>query len=621
MELQLKIELPMLWGDTSFERNTWGAINYCVGPNGTGKSLFADQLKAQLAAKQLKPRLISADRLMGLERHEDYWGRRRRPGEGLDIGQFQQTKREAEQKGLISDSFILIREKLDIRIRIEAFLSTLFARRIRLVEQGGFLVPKIINVANGAEYDFRKQECHGLKELISLLAYVYDDETDCLLIDEPELHLHPQFQSFFLTELLRVAGDPRENSSKKLVFLFTHSPYFLDIRSVEDLENCLVFQNSQPPASVGQLEDWEKTLIRRLLPRLNTHHKQFFFSGQPVFVEGYTDSQLFTAIEDARGIPLGANGATFIDVGGISEQELFLRLATKLGVKAKVIADLDALFDGQLRNAIGEHPGCQSFVTENGLGAAFSDAINSLTGHLDTINTALQGSDEAELRELKEAVTHAEAPRRRYRTLIACLRASGLIKEKLPAISNQIDGAEGVLKRIREAAGAAGAQILPLGALENHLSSYTGCPYHIERSAKALVLAEELEFIANRPTRDQLNARYGDLIAALDAVVSGREVNSEEFVSYSLGDWIAAVQRGFDRGEIHTAEELQGHPDCQWDRYSRILELRSFEVTTDPDGFTCVAVLNTKVDPLEREIRFDDNTLPAKYRIPEAPAV
>jgi predicted ATP-dependent endonuclease of OLD family len=41
--------------------------------------------------------------------------------------------------------------------------------------------------------------------------------------------------------------------------------------------------------------------VKRLLPRLNTHHKQFFFSSAPVFVEGYTDQQLFSLIQERRG--------------------------------------------------------------------------------------------------------------------------------------------------------------------------------------------------------------------------------------------------------------------------------------------------------------------------------
>lgn len=617
MNIDVSIQLPNVWGGAVFQRDEWGAINFCVGPNGSGKSLFAEQLKDRLQQQGFQPRLISADRLMGLERYSDYWGQQRRPNEGLDIGRFQRTKDEAEQKGLVSDSFILIREKLDIRIRIEAFLSTLFKRRIRLIEQGGFLVPKIINVTSGAEYDFRSQECHGLKELISLLAYIYDDEKNCLLIDEPELHLHPQFQSFFIAELRKIAGDPRVDSSKKLIFLFTHSPYFLDIRSLDDLKNFLVFQGGKPPTAIGALEAWEEVILKRLLPRLNTHHKQFFFSSHPVFVEGYTDCYFFSALQYLRGVPLGANGATFIDVGGTSELELFLRLSRKLGLTGRVIADLDSLFDGRLRDAIGEVPECSTAITNSGLGASMSEAIQRLVQKLDSIHQQIQASNAAAIGGIKAQIVHDEAPRRRYRTLLALIFDGPAIKNAADVNAADVDAALGMLERIREAAAAGGNQILPKGALENHLPAYTGDRYKVDRSLKPIVLADELEFLASNPTDEDLRRRYSLILPVLDSVIEAKSVDPARFVSFSLGDWIASVQRAFDRGEVTNLETLRAHPDCMWNRYRRIMELLAFNVTDDQKSFTCRGKLRSQVDITEREFQFGDMTLHAKFRIPD----
>lgn len=616
MNIDIAIQLPTLWGDTHFQRNEWGGINFCVGPNGSGKSLFAEQLKNRLMQQGLHPRLILADRLMGLERHSDYWGQQRRPNEGLDIGRFTRTKAEAEQKGLISDSFILIREKLDIRIRIEAFLSTLFKRRIRLIEQGGFLVPKIVNIASGAEYDFRSQECHGLKELISLLAYLYDDETNCLLIDEPELHLHPQFQSFFVAELRKVAGDPRGGTGKKLIFLFTHSPYFVDIRSLDDLKNFLVFQSGRPPTAIGELEEWEATVLRRLLPRLNTHHKQFFFSTHPIFVEGYTDCHFFSALQYYRNVPIGANGVTFIDVGGTSELELFLRLSRKLGLNGRVIADLDCLFDGRLRDAIGEVPMCAAAIASAGLGASMAEAIQRLAQKLDNIYRQIQESNDDSLIALKPQLNHDEAPRRRYRTLLSLVFDGDLIKRAADVTDADVNAALGMLEKIREAAAAGGNQILPRGALENHLPSYTGDRFKVEKSSKAVVLADELEFLASNPSDDNVVTRYSPIISVLDSVIETRSVDPTMFVSLSLGDWIAIIQRGFDRGEIVDMQSVKSHPDCMWDRYQRILDLASFNVGENRKTFICKGKLRPQVDLTEREFQFDDTTLHAKFRIP-----
>lgn len=63
----------------------------------------------------------------------------------------------------------------------------------------------------GTEYGLKERECHGLKELIGLLTFLYDDDNNCLIIDEPKLHLHPQFQTFFLQEIRKIAGNPLNN--------------------------------------------------------------------------------------------------------------------------------------------------------------------------------------------------------------------------------------------------------------------------------------------------------------------------------------------------------------------------------------------------------------------------
>lgn len=51
---------------------------------------------------------------------------------------------------------------------------------------------------SGKVYDLKKDESHDLKEIITLLAFLYDDEYNCIILDEPELNLHPpSFSNIF----------------------------------------------------------------------------------------------------------------------------------------------------------------------------------------------------------------------------------------------------------------------------------------------------------------------------------------------------------------------------------------------------------------------------------------
>ncbi|OFY62410.1 MAG: hypothetical protein A3H98_08165 [Bacteroidetes bacterium RIFCSPLOWO2_02_FULL_36_8] len=58
--------IPLLWGQEHFIKNEWGYINYLVGPNGTGKSLLAEQLKNHFSNGGFKSRYLNAERLVGL---------------------------------------------------------------------------------------------------------------------------------------------------------------------------------------------------------------------------------------------------------------------------------------------------------------------------------------------------------------------------------------------------------------------------------------------------------------------------------------------------------------------------------------------------------------------------
>ena len=245
----MTISIPDLWGEQQFVKTQWGGINYLVGPNGTGKSRFAEQLRAHCKRAGLRVRYLSSERLAGLESQAySYFGSSALQ-QGLSIGEFPRYRQYGTEYGLSADAFVALKEKVDVRIRIEAILSQLFGKRIRLAEEGGYLNPKVERLDWGKEYGFRESECHGLKELVTLLAFLFDDDYNCLIIDEPELHLHPQFQTFFLQQMRALAGDPSAEPNRKIFFIVTHSPYYVDIRTPEDLKHCVVFNSESSPPS------------------------------------------------------------------------------------------------------------------------------------------------------------------------------------------------------------------------------------------------------------------------------------------------------------------------------------------------------------------------------------
>ena len=137
IDLQIQIRLPQLWEGT-FEKSSWNSINYIVGANGTGKTLFSNELKNALSAQGLEVRLLSAERLAGFEKTDYTYYTNSQVKRGLNISIFNELKDFGSQYGLSSSAFITLKERLDIRIKIEALLTDLFHKTIRLAEEGGF---------------------------------------------------------------------------------------------------------------------------------------------------------------------------------------------------------------------------------------------------------------------------------------------------------------------------------------------------------------------------------------------------------------------------------------------------------------------------------------------------
>ena len=159
--------------------------------------------------------------------------------------------------------------------------------------------------------------------------------------------------------------------NKKVVFLITHSPFILDLGSTEDLKSVISFDLEYSlPKQVGNL-DIDVSPMSNLMRRLNAHHKQLFFSDNPIFVEGIHDAWLVEAVMEARGVSVAGAGSCIIDAGGAEEVNQYLKLCQALGKSAHFLYDLDSLFGGNLRACIKDDESVQSFLASAGLGNDF----------------------------------------------------------------------------------------------------------------------------------------------------------------------------------------------------------------------------------------------------------
>ena len=316
IQLETKVKLPFLWGKAVFKKKYWSQVNLIVGPNGSGKSLLAESLGEQFKAAGYEVEYFKAD----------------------------QQKQD--------DTLKILKDNESVRNKIQFVLSNMFGKSIVFIPDiDGTYIPVVKNKAWNVQYDLTQVECHGLKDILMLLIELYSHkENSFLIFDEPELHLHPQLQMFFANEIRKVA---RQNP-KRMFLVITHSPFFIDLRFPNDLKSVIVCHINQEPTHIENLSKDDEALFRRFLPRFNTYHKQFFFSDNQIFVEGYTDQQMFTYLLPYIHNSYSATGTGIIDVGGKDELGVFCKVCSLLGTNGRIITDLDSLFSGKLRDVFSE---------------------------------------------------------------------------------------------------------------------------------------------------------------------------------------------------------------------------------------------------------------------------
>jgi len=238
-----------------------------------------------------------------------------------------------------------LKDRPDLLLKVEARLQSLYQRRLRLEwSQQGLQVG--FSPTTGGEPYYANAEASGLLQFIPLLAAVYDNEIGALLVDEPEISLHPQLQTFLLQEMEAFAGDPTDRS-RKLVVLATHSPSLLPIRRIADVTKLVFFTDRQSlpiqiQPTAGELRS---SKLGALIARLSENHKIAFFARSVLLAEGVSDEIVVGGLSLKLEHPLLGSNTQVVPVTGKGQLSESVKLFRLMGKHVFVLADLDALAD------------------------------------------------------------------------------------------------------------------------------------------------------------------------------------------------------------------------------------------------------------------------------------
>lgn len=176
----------------------------------------------------------------------------------------------------------------------------------------------------------------GQKSIIHLIfeAYGRDDvKGGLVIIDEPEIHLHYQFQFEYLKILEKLAEEQRIQ-----YVIVTHSEGFISNKTIEHVKRFSLDEGRNSVVCAPDIREDQKKLIEILN---NTWAARVLFLDRVLLVEGQDDEYFFRAAIKKLQPDLSRN-ITVYGVRGKDSISSFKSFFESFGLKVYVIKDLDA---------------------------------------------------------------------------------------------------------------------------------------------------------------------------------------------------------------------------------------------------------------------------------------
>lgn len=223
----IKLNVNKIFEDNEVDITLYSGLTTFVGTNGSGKTqtlkVLRDKLKSTLGKE--KVRYLSSNRLGTMEQYRSKINQYNYDTNDYSVGD-QKAKEARHEIETASGDFFTLDDRKDVYIKVAERLSVLFNRQIYIRWDAGKMKVFFEKTGNENEYSVTA-EASGLVNIISILAALFDETVEILLIDEPEVSLHPQLQSYLLREIQNAVKKYR-----KTVIISTHSAEMIQLTSV-----------------------------------------------------------------------------------------------------------------------------------------------------------------------------------------------------------------------------------------------------------------------------------------------------------------------------------------------------------------------------------------------------
>lgn len=527
-------------GDFSREIELRSSLTFIVGPNGSGKTHLLKGLKNSFKEYvDKKVRFISAGRLAPLEQYRSKTNQYYYNIDDAKFGDKSEANERHEIESISGDLHTLYKRP-DIFIKVQERLRKLFKRDIKIEWDSGYLKVFFLRVGASNTYYSSAREASGLLHLVGILSALYDDEVGVLLIDEPEVSLHPQLQAFLLKEITRVVGIPSEDGYKKIIVMATHSTEMIKISKTDDLLS-FIFCNElkedpiQIPKDAGELQNKH---VKSLVARLGQEHKLALFSRTPLLVEGPSDVIICNTLSDKLYLNLEAAGSQILPINGKEAMPETVKLFRLMGKTPTVLVDADAFADSldlvrhyfhneQIRNAAAR------LISKNGHSGILDLAKNIYDDFCSLVQN--NWDDIANIAQNHSYFTLSENELLNKKRSALCTVFN---EQNLNNDWNNIKNRLSLLFDIFE---KMGLFILKKGALESY--------YHDNNAITDKVddAVTESEYILSS-SKEELESTYQDIIKCLEYASNSESIDESRVIRDELLSFISPIHAHYAEG-------------------------------------------------------------------------
>lgn len=529
-----EIQVPYVF-DEKINITMYSGMTVFVGPNGSGKTQTLKMLRNYLKDKlgQNKVRYLSSNRIGGMETYRSRINQYSYSAEDYQVGD-KKIKAVRHQIETSTGDFFAMDERKDVYIKVAERLSVLFKRQIYLRWDSGNLKVFFEKMDGKQEYSVAA-EASGLVNVISILAALFDEEVKVLLIDEPEVSLHPQLQSYLLREMNNVI-----KQYGKTVIISTHSAEMISFNKADDISNFVFFSEDNVPVQVKpDTSELKNRKLKEFLLRMGQVYKKGFFAKKILLIEGASDLIVCNFLSNKLDCNVDAAGSQIVPVDGKGQFPIITKLFRLINKEVALLTDLDGFIDDN--NVIDIFSKLSSTVDRaNEMGAAniidvVRDVKTTLADIVSKHKEDMKGIYEKHPYWVnkKEDDDETKIAKRAMIGILFCTDENDI--EQWPDSKNwkQLKKRLEAIFSILE---AVGCFVLKKGAIESYYQ-YAKDTTYSEKPSAAVEEISELDDMKN----DDIVEHYKDVVNALKYVAMTDEIDESIAVKKELLSELALV--------------------------------------------------------------------------------